>query len=458
MSLSARQGKLYVDLYRRIRNLILNGTWPEGTRLPATRVIADDLKISRNTASLAVQQLLADGWVESRGRIGIFVARSPALSIAAARRESDRELDGRLVPFQPGAAPSDLFPADSWSRIELAVWARLDLERAGRIPAVGNSALRDLLARLVCAGRGIDCSAADIIVTTSKAAALDITLMALADDCGPVLIEDPCCPHVETLLSLQRRTAMKMPVDNEGASLPDCASQAGIAIVSPGAQVRSGAVMTRDRQDELLDWAGSGGWIVELDDNSELRFDGHAPDVSLRARSERVISIVCMNQQLCPGLGLAFIVTPPALRERLQMAQEAKGAAAALASQLTLAQFIDEGHYAGFIRRRRHAVASRRARLLNLVRPLLTASDLEVAPAGLDLILNMDPSSEKAGLDSLWARGIQAESLWARRAFPHPGGGIVLGCAAFPELVMDHVERRILNPDEIGPFELSSAA
>src|SRR5437868_15173235 len=66
LSLPDKSGVLYVRLYQRMRALILEGSWPPGMRLPSSRTLAADLGIARNTASLAIDQLLADGWVETR--------------------------------------------------------------------------------------------------------------------------------------------------------------------------------------------------------------------------------------------------------------------------------------------------------------------------------------------------------------------------------------------------------
>ncbi|HVH37861.1 MAG TPA: winged helix-turn-helix domain-containing protein, partial [Sphingomicrobium sp.] len=73
LTLPDKTGVLYVRLYQRMRALIMQGAWPPGMRLPSSRRLADDLQVSRNTASLALDQLMADGWIETRSRAGTFV-------------------------------------------------------------------------------------------------------------------------------------------------------------------------------------------------------------------------------------------------------------------------------------------------------------------------------------------------------------------------------------------------
>src|SRR5215469_17802103 len=66
---------LYRQLYDRVRLAILTGQLATGARLPATRTLADQLGVSRNTVYLAYQQLLAEGYLDSKVGYGTSVAR-----------------------------------------------------------------------------------------------------------------------------------------------------------------------------------------------------------------------------------------------------------------------------------------------------------------------------------------------------------------------------------------------
>ena len=95
LALPDKSGVLYIRLYQRLRALILQGHWPVGTRLPSSRELAADLGISRNTATLAIEQLLADGLVEARSRAGVFVS-------ASAPGPATAPEPGRAVAAWPG--------------------------------------------------------------------------------------------------------------------------------------------------------------------------------------------------------------------------------------------------------------------------------------------------------------------------------------------------------------------
>src|SRR6185503_10248050 len=64
----------FKQLFEELRSAILTGRLKTGTRLPPTRKLAIDLEVSRNTVIAAYEQLLAEGYIESIGGSGTFVA------------------------------------------------------------------------------------------------------------------------------------------------------------------------------------------------------------------------------------------------------------------------------------------------------------------------------------------------------------------------------------------------
>src|SRR5215472_6971266 len=67
---------LYKQLYEGMRQSILRGTLRKGLRLPSTRMLAHELRVSRNIVVMAFEQLLAEGYIESRTGAGTFVTET----------------------------------------------------------------------------------------------------------------------------------------------------------------------------------------------------------------------------------------------------------------------------------------------------------------------------------------------------------------------------------------------
>jgi GntR family transcriptional regulator/MocR family aminotransferase len=55
------------QIYASIRQGILGGHLPPGTRLPASRMLASDLGVSRTTIVLAYEALETEGYISGRG-------------------------------------------------------------------------------------------------------------------------------------------------------------------------------------------------------------------------------------------------------------------------------------------------------------------------------------------------------------------------------------------------------
>ena len=70
----AGEGSLSRQLYAAMRAAILEGRLGAGDRMPASRVLAADLGVSRNTALAAVDQLVSEGYLETRRGSGCYVA------------------------------------------------------------------------------------------------------------------------------------------------------------------------------------------------------------------------------------------------------------------------------------------------------------------------------------------------------------------------------------------------
>src|SRR5690349_17626320 len=69
------EGTLQQQIYRCIRQSIVDGLVDVDSPLPSTRVLAADLRVSRTTTLLALEQLRAEGFIVAKPGSGTFVAR-----------------------------------------------------------------------------------------------------------------------------------------------------------------------------------------------------------------------------------------------------------------------------------------------------------------------------------------------------------------------------------------------
>ena len=424
-------GGLYQGLYKRLRGFILDGVWPPGTRLPSSRALAADLKVSRNTAILAVEQLIADGWAESRSRSGVYVSSSSA----ATNEETPfhhRAAPAELPPFALQRPATDLFPAQIWKQLQTAAWAQIEPHRLLTADPAGDPALRDVIARLVCAPRGLRCHPDQILIVSSAALAIDLIAATLIRPGDRVVAEDPCRPALRQLLRSRGARLCSLPVDDQGLDtslLAEHAADARAACVAPSAQFPTGAPMSQARRRALLGWAeDNGGWIIEDDRDSDAWFASSEPPLPIAAEApDRTIMVGSFNRLLFPGLCVAFLVAPPGLAERLRAAHATMGARASLAAQLALHGFIAEGHLTRHLRRRRAAYAERRDLLTELL------SGRVIAGNGLQMMLPVRPGAAPMLTAMLSGERLGGADLDHFSETRRSGDRLVLGLGATPD-------------------------
>ena len=161
IQLDPRRG-LARQLYQALRERILDGRLRSGTRLPAGRELAELLGVSRNTVGRAVDQLYAEGYVQARVGDGTYVAplalhsepanrvaSSPAPS-AALQRVQAQQLrvppSGAPRAFRVGVPAFDLFPFETWARLQARFWRKPSPARLGYGDPAGDAQLRELVA------------------------------------------------------------------------------------------------------------------------------------------------------------------------------------------------------------------------------------------------------------------------------------------------------------------------
>ena len=385
------QGGLYQGLYKRLREFILDGVWPAGTRLPSSRALAADLKVSRNTAILAVEQLIADGWAESRSRSGVYVSAGPALAPPLPLRPRFAAT-AELPPFALQRPATDLFPAQVWKQLQARAWGQIEPQRLSGADPAGDPGLRDAIARLVCAPRGLRCHPDQILVLPTATAAIDLIAATLLRPGDGAMVEDPCRPATRRLFEARgaRLHSIPLSVPTPGEHDFNPVQDARIACVAPSVQFPLCTALGPRSRDQLLNWArSSGGWIVEDDRDADLWSEGAAQPLPLAAEdNERVLLVGSFNRILFPGLCVAFLVAPLSVVERLRAVHAMIGGRASLASQLALKEFIAEGHFARHVRRRRQAYAERRAVMLDCLADAGLAAGRGCS-AGLHLVLQL---------------------------------------------------------------------
>jgi GntR family transcriptional regulator/MocR family aminotransferase len=448
---------LFRQLYLQLRDAILAGRFGPGVQLPPTRELCSLLAVSRQTVLAAYDQLMAEGYLRGTTGRGTFVnedrpagvPKAPAPAPALLRPISARgqamadpmarvrHHQGPLRAFRASMPGIDLFPFETWRRLEARQWRRPGADLGYGEPA-GFLPLRELLCAYLSASRGVSCTPGQVIVTSGSQQALFLLAQVLLEPGDAVWVESPGYQGACAPLEAAGARVCTVPVTSEGMDVAYAAARypdASMVFATPSHQLPLGVTMSLPRRLELLRWAAANSaWIVEDDYDSEYRYTGPPlPSLQSLDTAGCVIYVGTLSKVMFPGLRLGYMVVPPALAEPLAQAKALVDRQCAIMPQLVMADFIAGGHFGRHIRRTRDAYAGRRAALLAAIGSRLD-DELACGPSdtGLDLCVHFRrPHDEMRVVQRAADLGIEVRPL---SYYAHPAAGSV--CAVAPGLLL----------------------
>ncbi|MFD0690266.1 MocR-like pyridoxine biosynthesis transcription factor PdxR [Actinomadura fibrosa] len=458
----APPGGLADWLTARLRQAIADGRVPVGARLPATRVLAAELGVSRGVVTEAYQRLTDAGHLTGRGRAGTIVVAAPSptpppgndgtADAGAAVGEAGEGPFGsgpgsnvfdvlRAAParidLSPGVPDLAAFPRAAWMRAERSVAGSLAAPSFGYGDPRGTPELRTAVANWLARNRGIRADPAEVVVVAGTAQALALAARVLgADGIAAVAVEDPGSLGARQHLAHWGMRTPPVPVDADGIRVDALrASGAGAVLLTPAHQFPTGAVLSGGRRRDLARWAAGGGLVVEDDYDAEHRYD-RPPVAALRSiLPDRVFYAGSTSKLLAPALRIGWMLAPPAHRDALVDAKRFADLGNAALPQLVLARLMDSGELERQLRflRRRHR--HRRDTMIDAIRAHLPGAVVHGAAAGLHLTVTFDTAfpdttfSDTGLAARALADGVKTQPLSWHAQRPHRPG-LVLGYAA----------------------------
>ncbi|WP_436521651.1 PLP-dependent aminotransferase family protein [Actinoplanes sp. HUAS TT8] len=424
-----------------MRTAIAAGRLAPGARLPATRLLAAELGVSRGVVVQAYQRLVDEGRAAARTGSGTVVARDAAVAPrpAADRRRTLHELrlplstpDGVDLNLSPGVPDLSAFPRAAWLRAERAALDRMTASDLGYGDPGGTPRLRAVLAGWLRRTRGISAEADDILVCGGVAQGQALLAQVLVSRGEAAMgVEDPGSRGTRDQLTHWGVRTEPVPVDRKGI-LVDSLLESGLTTVllTPAHQFPTGVVLAPDRRRELLAWANDrNGLIAEDDYDAEHRYD-RAPVAALQGSApDQVAYLGSISKSLAPGMRLGWLIAPRRMQAELLAAKHASDLGTSALPQLTLAELMISGDYERHLRTVRARQRARRDALLAGLRAHLPRARVRGIAAGLHLLVELPEGDDVAIAERVRAEGVLVHPLTWHRLLPGPPG-LVLGYAA----------------------------
>ena len=430
----SRHGEpLFRQVYSGLRQAILSAAFRSGDRLPSTRDLANELRVSRTVVLLAYDQLVAEGFAAGRGGSGTYVSEGLAGSrpqtkekcaslrlsrygSTAAEVASTVDFPGRRpVPLRydfayGGRGDVETFPYEMWRRILLRHARKAPVRELDYGAAAGSLALRRAISVHVRRSRTVVCDPSQVIVLNGSQQALDLIARVLVERGDPVAMEDPQYQGAREIFRTAGARLLPVPVDREGLNPAKLPKDARLAFVTPSHQFPTGAILPLARRLALLDWAThTSAVVVEDDYDGEFRYEGQPVESLQGLDSEgRVIYIGTFSRTVFSALRIGYLIAPKSLVPAFTSAKWLCDRHTATLEQETLAEFISTGMYERHLRHVRRRNAARRDALLEAIDRHL-GSRVEVTGDGAGAHVVLWPAkhiSENSVVEQAASRGV----------------------------------------------------
>ena len=438
-----------------LRAEILEGRLRPGARLPATRDLARQYRLSRGTIVSAFEQLTGEGYLEARVGSGTYVsqvlregARPPGRRVptgsTARYRVSGLGRRVRTLPgyelrptraFRANMPALDLFPITLWAQLTARRLRRATPHQLLGCDTIGYRPLREAVAGYLIGSRGVRCEPDQVVIVSGLQEALDLVARVLVEAGQRVCVEDPGYDGAVLAFEASGARVTGVAVDAEGMEIPGPATRgARLAYVTPGHQFPLGITMSLRRRLALLAWARqAGALLVEDDYDSEFRYAGR-PVPTLQGLDRHGLVLLCgtFSKVLFPSLRLGYLVVPEGLVERFSAVKSVSRGHAPLLDQAVLSDFIAAGHFGRHVRRMRDVYAERLGVLLESAqRHLAGALDIMAVEAGLQTAALLEPGRDAAAVSrGAAAKQVEVVPLSTYARLPLARDGLQLGFAA----------------------------
>jgi GntR family transcriptional regulator/MocR family aminotransferase len=475
---------IYQQIIDRLREAVSQGRVTPGSKLPSTRIFAEELGVSRNTVLQVFDTLINEGLLTSRVGDGTYVASEvqdggntqstsppattelqyPFRSISRRGRNlvasASDAFSESPTPFMPDLPDLREFPIRTWLRLMNETSGRLRGEILAETTNAGYEPLRRAIAQYLNASRGMSCDFSQVIITTGTQQSLDLVSRMLLDPGDPVWLEEPGYVGARAAFSANGAALYPAAVDAQGICI-DAAIRTlpspRVIFASSSRQYPLGATLSLERRKELVDFvAQSGSWIVEDDYDHEFRYSGSAiPSIHGLDHGNRTIHLGTFSKILLPSLRLGYIVVPPDLASAFAKARTLVDRHASLIEQMVLSEFLNRGLLVSHVRRMRTLYRNRQKQLADGLCDLFDRTiPFEALETGMHLVLPLTIQADDQALSNLCA----SQKLILRPLSPYYLGrqrrkGLLFGFSAFNESeIIQGLQRLAGFRDELAPL------
>ncbi len=406
------------QIFESIRQQILRGQLKPGAPIPSTRVLSQQLDVSRNTVVRAYDRLINEDYIFSQKTVGTFVnANLPEDSLVLkdpsppARKENEQQasrnpvvFSGKshavvnpnrrklVVDFWVGRPDPHSFPIKAWRRLMLHNLSLAGSNLTEYSDPAGIPKLRQSIADYLGPARGINTTPEQVIIVNGSQEALNLVARLLVQEGTAVVTECPCYQGATFVFDSFGAQLNPVSVDRNGLEVEKLPkTPISLAYVTPSHQYPMGVTLSPERRVRLLEWAWEvGAYIVEDDNDSDFRHHG-SPLMAVAGQDQHgcVIYIGTFSKSIGAGLRLGYLVVPKELVKPANTLKTLMDNGHSWLDQAILADFISSGSYLRHLRTIRHTYLTRRDCLVNSLREHFGDVQLSGMAGGMHIVWHL---------------------------------------------------------------------
>lgn len=343
---------VYLQIYRQIKEDIINGNYPLNTKLPSKRLLADETETSTVTVEHAYELLCDEGYVESRERSGYFVIFRNTDGFAMA---SD---DAAYTPeISHGQSVGPAFPFSVLAKTMRGVISELGAAILEKSDNKGCIQLRLAIKKYLAKNRGISVDTEQIIIGSGAEYLYGLIIELLGRN-RVYGIESPSYKKIKQVYSAAEVSYDELRLSADGidsAALSN--TKATVLHTTPYRSYPTGVSASASKRHEYIRWAGvCDRYVIEDDFESEFSVSSKPEDTLFAlSKEDNVIYLNTFSMTISSAIRVGYMVIPKRLVDRFDDRLGFYSCTVPTFEQYVIARLIQNGDFERHINRvRRH--------------------------------------------------------------------------------------------------------
>ncbi|MED0703059.1 MULTISPECIES: PLP-dependent aminotransferase family protein [Aeribacillus] len=393
-----KSNHIYQQIYKSLKEAILERKIPTNEKLPSKRKLAEKLEVSINSVSNAYEQLLAEGYIYAIERKGYYVEnitqfnnqKEAKMNFPDDLKEEFSKKDEGWLSLSHMTADISMFPFKEWMKCEKIAIKNHKNELSDISHPQGPYLVRKTISRMIALTRGVKCEPEQVIIGPGTQPLLR-QVLGMQRENIKAAIENPGYSRIYQLLKDMNFEVFPIDLDKKGIDIKKVeALNPHFLFITPSHQFPTGIIMPISRRIELLNWASAseGRYIVEDDYDSEFKYGtDNIPSLQSLDRNQRVIYAGTFSKTIMPSFRISYLVLPPDLLREYKRHFSYWIQGSNTLNLFTLHYFIESGEYAKHVKRMNNHYEMKRENLIKELKWKFR-NDIKIknVPAGLHFI------------------------------------------------------------------------